>query len=111
MGWQQRGASKLLDETVEKKGNLIFTIGTDFSAEEYDRDSYIAMLERADAYCEDDNLKVMTLSQAREYRQGLENGEEGFTEKYNEQKADVETRLEDLNQKIDEIIRKYGKIR
>ena len=110
MGWEQKGASKLLDEIVEKKGNLIFTIGTDFSEEEYEKDSFIAMLEKTDVYRKVDDLKVMTLTEAREYRQGLDEGREGLTETYNEQRADLEAQLEELEQKIDEITRKYGEI-
>ena len=107
MGWEQRGASKMLDEAVEQKGNLVFTIGTDFPEEEYEKDSFISMLEKADIFCEDGNLKVMTLSEARDYRQGLDEGRENLTEAYDGERAELEARIEELERQMDDITEKY----
>lgn len=111
MPWGQTDAQKMVQEAIEQKGNLVFTVGDNSAEEKYDSRRYLSMLDYLYSCCESDTLKVLSLSEARDYRQGLSEGLEGLTEIYSGQKTDLESRLEDLNQRIDEIIRKYGKIR
>ncbi len=108
MPWGQADAQAMVGEAIEQKGSLIFTIGDDSAEEEYDSDRYLSMLEYLYSCCKSDDLKVMTLTQARDYRQNLSEGKEGLTETYNEQKADLEAQLEELERKIDEITDRYG---
>lgn len=96
MGWEQKGAAKMLDEAVTQRGDLVFTVGTDTAEEEYEKDSFISMLEKADIYCDVDELKVMTLTEAREYRKGLEEGREELTDDYNDHRAGLEAKIKDL---------------
>lgn len=111
MGWNQRGASKMMDEAIEQRRNMVFTIGTDFPKEEYEKDSFIAMLEKADIYREAGDLNIMTLSEARDYRQGLDEGREGLTEDYNGRRTELEEQIEELEKEIDAITEKYEGIR
>ena len=108
MGWEQKGASKMMDEAVAQRGNLIFTIGTDAPGEEYEKDSYIAMLEKANVYRNVNDLQVTTLTGAREYRKSLEEGRSEIDENYSERKMQLEAQMKELNERINEIIEKYG---
>lgn len=108
MPWGQRDAQQMAQEVMAQKGSLVFTAGHDSEEEEYDEARYASMLGYIQSCCEDGDLKVMTLSEAREYWKEIADGREVLTDDYNGRRADLETRIEELEQQIDEITEKYS---
>lgn len=110
LAWNGNDSSSMLEETMAQRGNLIFTIGSDSPEEEYQKDVCEAMLGRIHEYCEADELQVMTLSEAAEYREMLKDKQNGTMEtEISRKRAELEERIEELNQEIDDITEKYRK--
>ena len=109
MGWVQSGANARLSEATTQGGNLVFTIGSDFEAEQYEEGQFINMLSLADGYCQDGNLMVTDLTGARKYRQELADGQESRDEDYAEQESQLQEQMDELDREMDTITRKYIK--
>lgn len=110
MAWNGNDSLSMLEETMEQRGNLIFTIGSDSPEEEYQKDVCEAMLERIHEYCETNDIQVMTLSGAAEYREMLEEKQNGTMEtETGRKRAELEEQIEELNHEIDDITEKYRK--
>lgn len=108
-GWNQKGVSTLLSDAISQRGNLVFTVGTDSESEEYLEEDFSMMLKKVNDYCQAGDLMVTDLITAREYRRNLEDGQEGRTLKYQEQKAELEKQLSEIEDEIDSITERYVK--
>lgn len=107
MPWSQKDAPDRMDEAISQKANLVFTVGTDVPEEEYVPESYVSMMEYMNRYCQTDELKVMTLSEAREYRAELERNRYDLGGGYREQKKKLEERIDELGREMDAVTEKY----
>lgn len=107
VGWIQDGASSLLASAAAQGGNLVFTIGSDSEAEQYEEGQFASMLEKVEEYCKEDSLFVTDFSGAREYRRKVESRQEALESEWQEQKADIESQIEKLDAKMDTVTDKY----
>lgn len=107
MGWHQEGSAWRLDDAVGQRGNLVYTTGADLQVEEYLEGTYESMLEGVYEYCEAGNLMVTDLITAREYRRNLEEGQEGLAQNFEENKAELEEQIEEIDRSIDSVTKKY----
>lgn len=106
-GWNQNGVSPLLSDAVSQRGNLVFTIGSDSQSEEYLGEDFSAMLRTVGKYCDSNELMVTDLITAREYRRNLEGSQEGLAQDFEENKAELEEQIEEVDRAIDSVTKKY----
>lgn len=107
MGWHQEGSAWKLDDAVGQRGNLVYTTGSALQVEEYLGGTYESMLEGVYEYCEAGNLMVTDLITAREYRRNLEGSQEGLAQDFEENKAELEVQIEEVDRAIDSVTKKY----
>ncbi len=107
VAWLQDGASSLLASATSQGGNLIFTIGSDSEAEQYEEGQFASMLEKVDGYCKEDSLFVADFIQAREYRRTIESRQETVESEWTRQKTDLENQIEKLDEEIDAVTDNY----
>ncbi|MCI8269571.1 MAG: hypothetical protein HFG55_07925 [Lachnospiraceae bacterium] len=103
-GIQEQKTARLLSEVVEQRGNIIYTIGSDFQGENYDQVQFDGMLRWFDSYCKADEMMVTDVEGAREYFQRLENEEGKQRKGYEEEKRMLEEELEAVSGEIDGLL-------
>lgn len=107
VGWIQNGASSLLASATSQGGNLVFTIGSDSEAEQYEEDQFASMLKQVEEYCGEGSLFVTDFSGAREYRRKVESRQETLESEWQDQKAEIECQIEELDAEMDAVTDKY----
>lgn len=95
---------RLLDEAVELKGNIIFTVGSDTESEKYDQAQFNGMLTWLKKYCDDGQLVVTDLWEAREQRKRAEMGSGELKESYEEERGRLEDELEVVEGEMEELL-------
>ena len=103
VGLQGNAPKTQLESAVQKKGNIIYTIGYELPDEMYNEQMFRSMLKYFQSYHANKGFQVMGVTGAREYRSQLATGMEGLKAEYEQQKAELEARIEKLEQKIQEI--------
>lgn len=109
VAWNRDGVVSLLSDVTSQKGNLVFTVGSDSQAEEYEENGYTYMLQILNKYCGAGELMVTDLQEAMEYRRNLEAGQTDLEKEHVDQGTELEQQIRELDKKIDEIIEKYTK--
>lgn len=105
--WNQEEASAKLSEAIAQKGSLVYTINSSLLSEQ-DRNSVDDNpLSGIEGHCRMGELMVTDLSGAMEYYRDLESGHEKMESEYKEEKAQLEQLVEELDNKIEEIMEKY----
>ena len=98
-------AVQLLEEAVELKGNIIFTVGSDIESENYNESQFNSMLTWLKRYCDDQQLVVTDLWEAREQRKRAEMGSGELKESYEEERRQLEEELEVVEGEMEELLR------
>lgn len=107
--WNRDGASSMLSNVINQKGDILFTIGSDSSKESYKRNRFNSMLTKINNFSKANNIFVSSLLDVREYRKELENKRASLENNFISQKEDLETKISELDKKIDSIYDKYLK--
>lgn len=90
-----------LEDAVEDKGNIIFTVSYTREDEMYDSDPFISMLDYLKEYESRSEVSVMAPWEARGYFTDLISGGETLSAEYEEKKADLEEQIQEIQMKID----------
>lgn len=107
--WNRDGASSMLSNVINKKGDILFTIGSDSQKESYKKNRFNSMLTKINKFSKANNIFVSSLLDVREYRKELENKRTGLENNFISQKEELETKISELDKKIDSIYDKYLK--
>lgn len=105
-GLRESKTVQLLEEAVELKGNIIFTVGSDIESENYNESQFNSMLTWFKRYCDDGQLVVTDLWEAREQRKrvGIERGE--LKERYEAERGQLEDELVEVEGEMEELLRR-----
>ncbi len=104
-GLRESKTVQLLEEAVELKGNIIFTVGSDIESENYNESQFNSMLTWLKRYCDDQQLVVTDLWEAREQRKRAEMGSGELKESYEEERRQLEEELEVVEGEMEELLR------
>lgn len=108
--WNRDGASSILSNAInQKKGDIIFTIGSDSSRESYKKNRFDSMLIKINGFSKADNIFVSSLLGVKEYRKELENKRNNLEGEYKKQVGLLKTKIDELDKKIDSVYDKYLK--
>lgn len=89
-----------LEDAVEDKGNIIFTVSYVREDEMYESDPFVSMLDYLEQYSSESKLMVTLPGAAREYYQGVARDAETQIEEYNQKKEELESQLQDIEEQI-----------
>lgn len=98
-----------LEDAVEGKGNIIFTVGYTREDEMYDPNPFISMLDYLQEYGARSEVSVMKPWEARSYFTDLLNGGGALSAEYEEKKAELEEQIEAVQEEMDSIRKEDGK--
>lgn len=107
IAWNQNGAVGMLSDVTAQKGNLVFSVGSDLQAEEYETEDYTAMLKKLNDYCQSGDLLVTDILGAREYRRNLEAERGAIEADYESRRAQLEERIDSLNREMEAVRQCY----
>lgn len=110
VAYSQDEGCRLLAETMNQKGNLIYTVGSDSEEEVYEQDKFGSMLAEADKYVKSENLLVTDLQEARKYHEQMKSEKEKLENGYLDQKEELENQLKEVEDKMDIVTEKYLQI-
>lgn len=102
MGWNDSGASNMLQTAVVQKGNLVFTVSFGQS-DKFERNSFKNMLGKIDGYCSEASLKVQGLSEARKYWKKVIADKKKQEEEWKKKKTELEQQLTEVKSQIEEL--------
>lgn len=109
LAWNSNQATSILSNLMNQKGNMVYTIGSESIYEKYEEGNFIAMLKRLKSFSEKNSILVYNLLEAREYCKEIENKRESIENNYKPQKEVLESKIAELDKKIDSIYDKYIK--
>lgn len=104
-GLRESKTVQLLEEAVELKGNIIFTVGSDIESENYNQNQFDSMLVWLKKYCDDEQLVVTDLWEARKQRKRAALGSGELEESYEEARERLEDELEVVEGEMEELLR------
>lgn len=101
-----QGARSFVDACVREKGSMVFTIGRHNQKEMYTKSSLTSMLEQLQESVKDEELQVVTIQKAYEYREQL--GADAAKDREMLGKIeDVEKQIEDTELRMKQLREKY----
>lgn len=109
LAWNSNQATSILSNLMNQKGNMVYTIGSESIYEKYEEGNFIAMLKRLKSFSEKNSILVYNLLEAREYCKEIENKRESIENNYKPQKEVLESKIAELDKKIDSVYDKYIK--
>ena len=102
-GWNGDGSSDSLRNTMSQGKNLVFTVGTDTSGEAFESSQFQAMVSALKNYEQQGSLMITGLEQAREHLVMQSDTDGQAEDDYEKQKAELEQKIDELKQQIDDI--------
>ncbi|WP_172472464.1 hypothetical protein [Thomasclavelia cocleata] len=109
LAWNSNQATSILSNLMNQKGNMVYIIGSESIYEKYEEGNFIAMLKRLKSFSEKNSILVYNLLEAREYCKEIENKRESIENNYKPQKEVLESKIAELDKKIDSVYDKYIK--
>ncbi len=106
-GWNSTGASSQLKTVVEGGGNFVFTVGSHTRGEQFVQKQFRSMLTQMDTYRKEGDLEVVDFAQMLSYKQRTGVSEE-YQRTYDEQMAQIEEEMVQLDGQIKALIQAYG---
>lgn len=89
-----------LENAVEDKANIVFTVGFEKTDELYDSQTFLSMLNYLGEYREDSQIMVVTPQEAMDYYISYSEDGASWTAEYEAENAELESQIREIKQQM-----------
>ena len=103
VGMQGETPRYYLEDAVNSKANIVYTVGWQQDDEMYNEKMFRSMLSYFKNYQEENGLQVTDIVGARSYKQQLANDQGAIEQEYTQKREELEQQIEDVERQMEEI--------
>lgn len=107
VNWRSKLRRHYLSAAVEDRGNIFFEIHLQKDNINGDSVYHNSLLSVLKEYCEDNQLEVMTPTQAETYFLDIKNGSYDISEEWEQKKSNLDAQISSLHGEIDSICKSF----
>ena len=108
-GMSGEGPKTKLRDVATSGKNIVYTVGFSRKDEMYEKATFERMLQEFQKHEKDEEILVKNFEEARQYHMDIKEKQKGVNMTIEEQKAEIQKRIDEVEGRIDKLYAKYTK--